>query len=102
MWVRWNSWNHFYCGINEDLIKQTADALVNTGLAKLGYEYVNIDDCWAESDRDYQGNFVANRQTFPSGIKALADYVHAKGWCELQNPANHRVFERKLRPRPSG
>ncbi|XP_062205361.1 alpha-galactosidase-like [Phragmites australis] len=75
----WNSWNHFGCGINEQLIKQTADALVNTGLAKLGYEYVNIDDCWAESDRDYQGNFVANRQTFPSGIKALADYVHAKG-----------------------
>ncbi|OEL20925.1 Alpha-galactosidase [Dichanthelium oligosanthes] len=75
----WNSWNHFGCGINEDLIKQTADALVNTGLAKLGFEYVNIDDCWAESDRDYQGNFVAHRQTFPSGIKALADYVHAKG-----------------------
>ncbi|KAK3152942.1 hypothetical protein QOZ80_2BG0165600 [Eleusine coracana subsp. coracana] len=75
----WNSWNHFYCGINEQIIKATADALVNTGLAKLGYEYVNIDDCWAEYNRDYQGNLVPNRQTFPSGIKALADYVHAKG-----------------------
>ncbi|TVU02388.1 hypothetical protein EJB05_52122 [Eragrostis curvula] len=75
----WNSWNHFGCNIDEQMIKDTADALVNTGLAKLGYEYVNIDDCWAESDRDYQGNFVPNRRTFPTGIKALADYVHAKG-----------------------
>ncbi|KAL5231800.1 hypothetical protein ABZP36_030576 [Zizania latifolia] len=75
----WNSWNHFFCEINEETIKETADALVNTGLAKLGYQYVNIDDCWAQSDRDYQGNFVPNRQTFPSGIKALADYVHVKG-----------------------
>ncbi|XP_040383981.1 alpha-galactosidase [Oryza brachyantha] len=75
----WNSWNHFYCGINEQIIRETADALVNTGLAKLGYHYVNIDDCWAEYNRDSQGNFVPNRQTFPSGIKALADYVHAKG-----------------------
>ncbi|ONM05539.1 Alpha-galactosidase 2 [Zea mays] len=57
----WNSWNHFGCGINENLIKQTADALVNTGLAKLGYEYVNIDDCWAESDRDYQVNRIKTR-----------------------------------------
>ncbi|KAG2548204.1 hypothetical protein PVAP13_9KG150800 [Panicum virgatum] len=93
----WNSWNHFGCGINEDLIKQTADALVNTGLAKLGYEYVNIDDCWAESDRDYQGNFVANRQTFPSGIKALADYVHAKGLkLGIYSDAGTRTCSKKM------
>ncbi|XBI77872.1 hypothetical protein VPH35_087668 [Triticum aestivum] len=75
----WNSWNHFYCGISEEVIRETADALVSTGLAKLGYKYVNIDDCWAELNRDYQGNLVPNKRTFPSGIKALADYVHAKG-----------------------
>uniref|UniRef100_M8D6W0 Alpha-galactosidase n=1 Tax=Aegilops tauschii TaxID=37682 RepID=M8D6W0_AEGTA len=75
----WNSWNHFYCGISEGVIRETADALINTGLAKLGYKYVNIDDCWAELNRDYQGNMVPNKRTFPSGIKALADYVHAKG-----------------------
>ncbi|KAM0854942.1 hypothetical protein ACQ4PT_050114 [Festuca glaucescens] len=75
----WNSWNHFACRINEEIIRETADALINTGLAKLGYKYVNIDDCWAEPNRDYQGNMVPHRQTFPSGIKALADYVHAKG-----------------------
>ncbi|KAM0828038.1 hypothetical protein ACQ4PT_067811 [Festuca glaucescens] len=75
----WNSWNHFFCQINEEIIRETADALINTGLAKLGYKYVNIDDCWAEPNRDYQGNMVPNKQSFPSGIKALADYVHAKG-----------------------
>ncbi|XP_042440111.1 alpha-galactosidase-like [Zingiber officinale] len=75
----WNSWNHFQCNINENLIRETADALVSTGLAGLGYNYVNIDDCWGEPNRDYQGNLVSKRSTFPSGIKNLADYVHARG-----------------------
>ncbi|KAK7291256.1 hypothetical protein RIF29_06248 [Crotalaria pallida] len=75
----WNSWNHFGCNIDEDLIRETADAMVSTGLAALGYQYVNIDDCWAELDRDSQGNLVAKASTFPSGIQALADYVHGKG-----------------------
>lgn len=75
----WNSWNHFACHIQESLIRETADAMVSTGLAAVGYEYVNIDDCWAELSRDSQGNFVAKASTFPSGIKALADYVHEKG-----------------------
>ncbi|XP_076885936.1 alpha-galactosidase-like [Bidens hawaiensis] len=75
----WNSWNHFGCNIEEKLIRETADAMVSTGLAAAGYKYVNIDDCWAELNRDSQGNFVPKADTFPSGIKALADYVHNKG-----------------------
>ncbi|OEL17075.1 Alpha-galactosidase [Dichanthelium oligosanthes] len=75
----WNSWNHFQCKINEEIIRQIADAMVDIGLAKLGYEYINIDDCWAVYDRDSQGNLAANTSTFPSGIPALADYVHGKG-----------------------
>ncbi|XP_024011640.1 alpha-galactosidase 1 isoform X1 [Eutrema salsugineum] len=75
----WNSWNHFSCNINETVIKETAAALVTTGLSKLGYNYVNIDDCWAEIARDDKGNLVPKKSTFPSGIKALADYVHSKG-----------------------
>ncbi|KAG6537743.1 hypothetical protein ZIOFF_002839 [Zingiber officinale] len=74
----WNSWNHFHCNITEEVIRETADALEYTGLAKLGYQYVNIDDCWGEYDRDSQGNLVARVSTFPSGIKSLADYVHGK------------------------
>lgn len=75
----WNSWNHFGCNIDEKIIKETADALISTGFNKLGYEYVNIDDCWAERKRDKTGRLAAKASTFPSGIKALADYVHSKG-----------------------
>ncbi|CAD6225833.1 unnamed protein product [Miscanthus lutarioriparius] len=75
----WNSWNHFQCGINEAVVRSTADALVATGLAKAGYTYVNLDDCWADYQRNKEGYMVANPKTFPSGIKALADYVHSKG-----------------------
>lgn len=75
----WNSWNHFNCMIDEKMIRDTADALVSTGLAKLGYRYVNIDDCWAEISRDDKGYLVPKKSTFPSGMKALADYVHGKG-----------------------
>ncbi|XP_030492703.2 alpha-galactosidase isoform X1 [Cannabis sativa] len=75
----WNSWNHFQCSIDEKLIKETADAMVSSGLAALGYRYINIDDCWAELNRDSKGNLVPKSSTFPSGIKDLANYVHAKG-----------------------
>ncbi|KAJ8759252.1 hypothetical protein K2173_006772 [Erythroxylum novogranatense] len=75
----WSSWNHFACHIDEKIIKETADALVSTGLSKLGYTYVNIDDCWAEMVRDDKGTLVPKSSTFPSGMKALADYVHSKG-----------------------
>ncbi|KAK2360102.1 alpha-galactosidase [Trifolium repens] len=75
----WNSWNHFGCDINESLIRDTADAMISTGLAALGYKYINLDDCWAELNRDSQGNMVLKVSTFPSGIKALAHYIHRKG-----------------------
>ncbi|GAY47495.1 hypothetical protein CUMW_104890 [Citrus unshiu] len=70
----WNSWNHFNCKIDEKIIRETADALISTGLSKLGYIYVNIDDCWAEIARNDKGELVPKNLTFPSGIKALADY----------------------------
>ncbi|XP_047334217.1 alpha-galactosidase-like [Impatiens glandulifera] len=75
----WNSWNHFQCQVEEKLIRETADAIVSSGLAALGYKYVNIDDCWAELNRDSKGNLLPRASTFPSGIKALADYIHSKG-----------------------
>ncbi|KAL7107530.1 hypothetical protein ACP275_06G060300 [Erythranthe tilingii] len=75
----WNTWNFFGCDISEKVIKETADALVSTGLSKLGYTYVNIDDCWSEVSRDSEGQLVPDAETFPSGIKSVADYVHSKG-----------------------
>jgi len=74
----WNSWNKFACNVSEQLIRETADAMVSTGMKTAGYQYVNIDDCWQVS-RDAEGTIVADPKRFPSGIKALADYVHSKG-----------------------
>jgi alpha-galactosidase len=59
-------------------MKETADALVSTGMRDAGYQYLVIDDCWQVS-RDAQGRIVPDPQRFPSGMKALADYVHSKG-----------------------
>jgi alpha-galactosidase len=75
----WNSWNKFACaGLNEQVIRATADTIAGNGMKDAGYEYVNLDDCWQIS-RDANGNVVADASKFPSGIKALADYVHSKG-----------------------
>ena len=74
----WNSWNHFGCDVSEQLVRETADAIVASGMRDAGYRYVVIDDCW-EVTRDSSGTLVADAGRFPHGIKALADYVHAKG-----------------------
>ncbi len=76
--IGWNSWNKFGCNINEQLIRKTADAMIDQGLKDAGYQYLNIDDCW-QGERDAAGNIQPNADRFPSGIKALADYVHSKG-----------------------
>ena len=75
----WNSWNKFGCKIDEQLIEQTADAMVSSGMREAGYRYVNIDDCWMAKTRDAQGNLQSDPTRFPHGIKAIADYVHGKG-----------------------
>ena len=74
----WNSWNKFACDVSEKLIRETADALVATGLRDAGYRYLVIDDCW-QVGRDAAGRIEADPDRFPSGMKALADYVHGKG-----------------------
>jgi alpha-galactosidase len=75
----WNSWNKFACkGLNEKVVRETADAMAGNGMKDAGYQYVIIDDCW-QTGRDEAGNIVADAERFPSGIKALADYIHGKG-----------------------
>lgn len=75
----WNSWNTFGENINEKLIMETADKLVEEGFLDAGYEYLVIDDCWSEKQRDENGMLVADRKKFPHGMKYVADYVHSKG-----------------------
>lgn len=75
----WNSWNTFYDQVSESLIRSTADAFIEKGLAAAGYEYLVIDDCWSMRSRDEHGRLVPDPAKFPNGMKALADYVHDKG-----------------------
>ncbi|WP_433968102.1 glycoside hydrolase family 27 protein [Tunturiibacter gelidiferens] len=75
----WNSWNKFGCqGLNEKVVRETADTMVSSGMKDAGYQFVILDDCW-QTGRDTSGNIVADAERFPSGIEALADYVHSKG-----------------------
>jgi alpha-galactosidase len=75
----WNSWNTFGCNITEAKIRGAADAMVNSGMRAAGYQYVVVDDCWQASTRDSAGNLRADPTRFPSGMKALGDYIHGKG-----------------------
>jgi alpha-galactosidase len=74
----WNSWNYFGCNVSESMIRAQADAMVSSGMRDAGYQYIVIDDCW-QTSRDSNGYIIADPTRFPSGMKALADYVHSKG-----------------------
>lgn len=75
----WNSWNTFETNINENLVRETADIMLSSGMASAGYNYIVLDDGWMGKERDANGNLVPDPIKFPSGIKALIDYVHSKG-----------------------
>jgi alpha-galactosidase len=74
----WNSWNGFGCKIDEKAVRDNADAIAANGMKAAGYQFIIIDDCW-QVGRDASGNIVADPAHFPSGMKALADYVHSRG-----------------------
>ena len=75
----WNSWNTFAKNLDEQLVKNIADVMVTSGMRDLGYQYINIDGFWQLPERDKEGNIQTDKEKFPGGIKALADYVHARG-----------------------
>ena len=85
----WMTWERYTCEtdclrfpdtcISERLIRTMADAMQREGFVDAGYEYIQIDDCWAASQRDASGAIIPDPVRFPSGMRALADYVHGKG-----------------------
>lgn len=85
----WLAWERFRCNtdckndpdncISDRLFRTMTDILVSEGYAAAGYEYINVDDCWPERERDTRGRLVPDRERFPYGMKSLADYVHSKG-----------------------
>ncbi|XP_059479744.1 alpha-N-acetylgalactosaminidase-like [Neocloeon triangulifer] len=85
----WLAWERFRCitnctlypddCISDKLFRTMADLLVSQGYAAVGYDYINIDDCWLSKERDANGRLQADPERFPYGIKDLAAYVHSKG-----------------------
>jgi alpha-galactosidase len=85
----WNSWYAHYDRITDEMIREAADLLISSGMADVGYNYVNIDDCWSNAitykkdpkrkgpSRDDQGNILPNIY-FPD-MNRLTDYIHSKG-----------------------
>eukprot|EP00008_Paramoeba_atlantica_P008503 CAMPEP_0201487046 /NCGR_PEP_ID=MMETSP0151_2-20130828/11052_1 /ASSEMBLY_ACC=CAM_ASM_000257 /TAXON_ID=200890 /ORGANISM="Paramoeba atlantica, Strain 621/1 / CCAP 1560/9" /LENGTH=369 /DNA_ID=CAMNT_0047871971 /DNA_START=94 /DNA_END=1203 /DNA_ORIENTATION=- len=74
----YNTWNDYQCNVTADDVKASADALIAQGLNKVGYQFVNLDDCWAVGRTD-QGVIIADPVRFPDGIQDVADYVHSLG-----------------------
>ena len=76
----WNSWNWWgKRQVNERLVRETIDAIVDSGLKDAGYEYVVVDGGWRDNHLADTGELLQHPQRFPSGMKALADYAHSKG-----------------------
>ena len=91
----WNTWNKFRCNINQTLIRESIDALVNSGLDKAGYKYINLDDCWQKS-RDKNGVILPDNETFPDGIEPLVEYAHSKGlYLGLYSSAGNYTCEKR-------
>jgi len=76
----YNTWNAYYCGIDEKLIIKTAKLMGSLGLADAGYNHINLDDCYSEKKRSPEGDIVAHKDRFPSGMKALTDQIHDLGF----------------------
>ncbi|WP_439506341.1 glycoside hydrolase family 27 protein [Sediminibacterium sp.] len=74
----WMSWNFFAEKVNEQELKEMATAMIRTGMVEAGYNYIFIDDGW-QGGRDMKNNIIANPIKFPSGIKALASFMHERG-----------------------
>jgi hypothetical protein len=92
--LAWSSWNYFEGNINEAVVLETADALVSTGLAKLGFTSVNMDADWAQYQhhRDSNGRLVPDPKKFPRGMKAVCADLHAKGLhCGLYGDISNRT-----------
>ena len=91
-----STWNCFQGAINDTELRGVADAMAASGLVASGYTYLNIDDEWAEDQRNAAGEIVASRTKFPSGMPAFASYLKARGMrlglCECTTPGYPSPF----------
>jgi alpha-galactosidase len=75
-----NNWARFECGLNESLFVETADAMAQNGLLAAGYNRINLDDCWLQTERLENGSLAWNTTLFPKGLIWLGEYVKSKGF----------------------
>lgn len=76
----WNTWNKYGCNIDEQLVLNAAKSIASNGLKDLGYNYVIIDDCWQQNEREKKSKeLLADSKKFPRGMKALVDDIHKMG-----------------------
>lgn len=75
----WNSWNRFGSRLDERVVRDTADALVASGLAAKGYRSLNLDDTWAAPKRSDNGTLIPDPTKFTAPMAELIADVHAKG-----------------------
>ncbi|HEY3755488.1 MAG TPA: glycoside hydrolase family 27 protein [Opitutaceae bacterium] len=76
----WNTWNTFAGNCSDALVRETAQAMIDSGMQAAGYKYIVIDDCWLKKERDANGQLVPDPVKFPNGMKALGDFLHSKGF----------------------
>jgi alpha-galactosidase len=92
----WNSWNKFGCNIDETVIKSNARRMLDLGLDKAGYKYLNIDDCWLLEKRDSNNHVIVDPIKFPKGMKDMGDYLHSLGlYFGLYNSAGTMTCQRR-------
>ncbi len=75
----WNGWNYLRCDINQDIVRSTADKIVELGLDKKGYKYINLDDCWQVARDQTTNKIIPDPVRFKSGMAELGKYIHSKG-----------------------
>ena len=105
-----NNWNATHCGsdFNEAMVKGIADLFVSSGLKNAGYQYVNLDDCWALPNRDASGNLVPDPVRFPErhqGRRRLRPLQGPQARHLLQRrhqDLQHQRLPRRPRPRAAG
>lgn len=88
----WNSWNTFQTNIDEQLVKDVAQAMIDSGMRDAGYVHINLDDGWMLRERDPEGNLVPDPAKFPNGFEYLSAYLHERGFkFGLYNDAGRKT-----------
>jgi alpha-galactosidase len=75
-----NTWNHYGGSVSAEILLETADAFIKTGLRDAGYVFINSDDGWLDQNRTIDGKLHARSDKFPDGVKAVSDGLHGKGF----------------------